>query len=785
MEIENRIAGRDRLLTWGFAALVAVFSWAMNRTATVFPSPELWEDVAVAAGIRPVQDLFPLLWHALVAALVRWAGLAATLKILTVAGPVVLMLMTVLVIHLFFRALPGNLLAYLGPFRTGRVFVRLVVGVGAALFAFSAPVQASTCVFSPDSFRLFLFLSMIAASIRALKTFGTLAILFAGVLTAAVAAESILGFFSFFFFAYQFYLRRTMLAADNNAAFVPTAVSRFFGVRHFASSFLLSYAGFVALNVVFYQSHSCSAELPDGLSLAFLYFSRYLRAPIEAGSLMGGIVLLVLTFSGAFVLFLGRFKATDPEEVLPFGRIFVVLALGVPAMLQSFPCPAMRFDLWCRATGLVSTDWFLSICRLATALTGLLTVCILGVDVLFRNYRRLSRIAVLKLIREQPTMPRAIFHGRLSRGTFLFSLVGLMALAAAGNFRSPSVAAAELAGEAAELLASECAGVRYAFTDGSMDAALECLSRVNGGNVKALSMFSRQNAYARAVRLRDETDAETRALLAVGAAETLRDWVRAQHTCASNIAVQAGFELWTYDKRPMPPCGGLVARTVPLLPPARTAAVERAHALAERLLTLRSRTDLERALSPDLYSLLSHLQFRLARLCLMRAGEAYARGNPADAEAEHRLADRLNAANPEWERIQAVVDRYERDSSMRLTPREGLEVGFFLRDVRFARAYARQVIGFDPLDFKANYALGLGALAENDYARAERHLLVCLRKRPDDAVVRNNLAVVLLRLDRLAEAEEHAARAVKLLPDVPSFKKTLEDIRQAKKKEKK
>jgi Flp pilus assembly protein TadD len=116
---------------------------------------------------------------------------------------------------------------------------------------------------------------------------------------------------------------------------------------------------------------------------------------------------------------------------------------------------------------------------------------------------------------------------------------------------------------------------------------------------------------------------------------------------------------------------------------------------------------------------------------------------------------------------------------MRLTPREGLNLGLKRADFKLARSYARQVLASDDTDLAANFALGMGYFTEKQYGRAETHLKKCLVKAPQEPAVLNNLAIVLLRLERFDEAETNAVKALDLLPDSPEIKTTLRHIRTA------
>jgi Flp pilus assembly protein TadD len=76
----------------------------------------------------------------------------------------------------------------------------------------------------------------------------------------------------------------------------------------------------------------------------------------------------------------------------------------------------------------------------------------------------------------------------------------------------------------------------------------------------------------------------------------------------------------------------------------------------------------------------------------------------------------------------------------------------------------------------------MGYFTEKQYGRAEAHLKKCLIKAPNEPAVLNNLAIVLLRLGRYAEAETNAVRALERFPGSAEIKTTLRHIRAAQKR---
>ena len=122
------------------------------------------------------------------------------------------------------------------------------------------------------------------------------------------------------------------------------------------------------------------------------------------------------------------------------------------------------------------------------------------------------------------------------------------------------------------------------------------------------------------------------------------------------------------------------------------------------------------------------------------------------------------------------MDWVGQQNGMRLTPREGLQIGLNRADFRLAKTFAQQVLVADPENTRANFAMGMGYFIDEQYGRAEVYLKRCLAKAPNEPAVLNNLAIAQLRLGKLEEAETNAARALKLHPGSPEVKKTYEHI---------
>ena len=87
---EGRVAlsRGERVFAIAFGACVALFAWLSGNSA-VFP-PELWDEVSIAAGLRPPPNVLPCFWRHAVSLSINAFGLNQTLFALRALGPVAL-----------------------------------------------------------------------------------------------------------------------------------------------------------------------------------------------------------------------------------------------------------------------------------------------------------------------------------------------------------------------------------------------------------------------------------------------------------------------------------------------------------------------------------------------------------------------------------------------------------------------------------------------------------------------------------------------------------------------
>ena len=83
----------DRVLPWLLGAGVAALAWFTGNSSEL--PPELWDEIAVAAKLRPPVHEFPLLWQKGLSVFIRLYGIADCILFLKILGAVSLAALTV------------------------------------------------------------------------------------------------------------------------------------------------------------------------------------------------------------------------------------------------------------------------------------------------------------------------------------------------------------------------------------------------------------------------------------------------------------------------------------------------------------------------------------------------------------------------------------------------------------------------------------------------------------------------------------------------------------------
>ena len=770
----------DRVLPWLLGAGVAALAWFTGNSIEL--PPELWDEIAVAAKLRPPVDEFPLMWQTRLAPLIEWFGISSCIEGLKIAGPVSLGALAVFAYRFFEGCVPSIMRGDMRHSASGSWIVRAILIQCTLMFVCSEPVWLAGRVLSPGMFTLLLSLLVLNAGMFSVRKSSVAGLALFGLLSGVAAAETPLAVLPPLILGLYLRLKDWDPASPD---FPPIAnpIVCTVAVRRMIWCFALGLAVAMAGNLSFYMANGGGGETETKTFISVTkYLFNHVRMVKSAASpfgyfLIAAIVVLPLTIAVARIKVL-----TDVERFLPIPYAFFLSVAGVVAYSQTTGFTSCHFWRW--TNDAVPSQHLLCLGMMGSALVVMYVLCVFAVETWFRDHARLVRDEFPEAVDDEDVLVRRTARSfglplRVLRPLIIVEPLIALALSLPFRFDGTVREMTSIVNGIIRQTAAECGGADMLFTDGSLDAAVEVEAKRNGSDIKALSMMSGSGKYDIAVRLRGETNEENRVLLSVGAADALRGWVNSKNPCVSNIALQVGLELWRHNNLPMPEAGGLVSRTAGFPQGKAKMWAQSAKSLSERMLRLYEEGNPMDVCYPELKRLFLFGQWRLSRMCRMRANAADGRNEAKASEVENALADSLDRCNPEWQKVQDRMDWIGKQHGMRLTPREGLKLGLERADFRLARSYARKVLAADENDVQANFALGMGYVTEKQYGRAEVHFKKCLLKAPDEPAVLNNLAIVQLRLGRYAEAETNAVRALERFPDSSEIKTTLRHIRAA------
>ncbi|MCQ2391363.1 MAG: tetratricopeptide repeat protein [Kiritimatiellae bacterium] len=778
------------LITAGVALAVfgvlALWSWPL-------PHPAVWEDLAIAAGLRPPETPFPGIYRGILALLLRSLPAQHVLTALPYLAHAFLSLSAMLLYLVFRDVMPGalRLKAHMGPL--GSRISRLVALVMVPLFLSADPIWRAGQTFSPTTVALGLVVAAIYLFFIFIRR-GSLAALYGSTaLLGILSAETTAGF-ALSLVAATVVVLAVGWASDPDVPLVNPLVDglvRDFTFKRLTYTWMLAFGGVVAFNSwQFVAMGGMEAmEYQGVLGLLFAYFKGGWEATRDAATAPGWLFAVLLS-AVPFLLAVKLLpRAWDDDKFLPYvvGVLFAVLGL---VALASLSCtPALWYWTWLRDRPMMPCDLLLALFLMLDVAAAVLALAVFGIDACCRNYRRIAQQQFPESM--QFELPRqmvdSLARARVWRKRVFWALLALVPLATLpGRCLSQQRAMMSVMADYAEETLAELGDRSILFTDGSYDCLLEVMALARGRRLNALSLLSPLNARTQIIRQRAAEDEEDKALLENDAAGVLRTWVSATPEKLKNAGVQIGFEMWKRSHLPMPPFSGVMA-----LPGEDIAKDELARALA----ACKTLGDTAYAVADDkkveactdrlVKHFYSFVLWRLSRLAQMRSQVADKSGDKAQAYREAAKADELDSVNASVQKMKRDMEWLRRQSSAgTLTPREGLVVGLSRADFAFAGRYAAPVLRTDPDDVRANFAMGMMYYNEEKYSRAEEHLLRCLNRRPDEPAVHNNLANVQMKLGKLNEAEEHVRRALARLPDSDEVKRTLERVLRLKEEKK-
>ncbi len=756
---------------------VALLSWHWRYA---WLPPGVWEDVAVAAGLHPPVSAFPLLWHAIVYPLFSFLDMAHAIRVLQLAGHCALGLVAMLMFAILHETLPKVLRARMLRWAWCRRVVRVVIVLGVLLFVCSDPVWEVGQVFGPTMFHLLLLLLAILLFVRYAWNAGIVRSWYWPMfILGLLSTDTVLGVVLMVFCLVVCRMRAESTSDQHMNALADPFI-RTMTMRRMT---LVAVAGWllgVLANVVFFCTHDGleAHDMSGGLYVAS-YLLNYWKTFAGAATPSGWMLFVIVGLVPLVLSVVHMKVAVDDDRFLPYWYAAFFLLVGMVSFLQLSGWRSFWFWTWTSGQEAVKSPLLRCVCALLSAQTCTYALFVLGVEVYFRNYRRIAGIKYQDSVEETVRGAElATSLRRFNRFTrFLVPLVPLALLAAVVPYRMQTTTRGIVRAlyDCARQTAYECQDARFVFTDGTLDTAVELASREQGRDVLPLSLSGGSSDRERFIRRRGALDDEDREMLSFSAMDALRTWLRLKKARMESVAVQLGFELWSIGRLPPPPVAGLVARPAGFPPGFAEAGANEARMLARRILDIYEEDEDLESTSPGLRDIFTRMQWRVARMCRTRGDNLDNAHKTEAAVREGSLADELDARNASFRRVRQQLEMVSRGDS-RLTPREGLRLGLDRGDFRMAEMFARQVLFSDPDDLAANFVMGMFYFGNSQYGRAETYLKKCVQIQPKSAPIFNNLAVAQLRQGNLEEAEKNARRALEI--DAESFeaRRTLKNV---------
>ena len=357
----------------------------------------------------------------------------------------------------------------------------------------------------------------------------------------------------------------------------------------------------------------------------------------------------------------------------------------------------------------------------------------------------------------------------------VIALLGTFPTRGQGALRSMSAVVADYFREVVRESGSDL----FILTDGTLDAGLELAAHREGRRLLALSMVSSDDPLAVKLRQRDAADEEDREALASGAADALRYWLDTRTNRLSCVAAQLGFDRRRkFDENSRPRVSGLLAHFGGEPGEAERSGVAAARYLGERILSLHVFADYDQIDDEQIDEKFRFVQWRIAELCRSRCVLAGVGPETPGKIADRELAQRLDEANPRLAAIRRRIGWQAEHHGSMILPREGLKLAIAKSDFRLASEYAAAVLKSEPDDPQANFGMGMFHYFNRQYARALPYLLRALEKVGENPPLLSNIALVHMHLGNLKEALEYGERARCAAPNDRNIVNNVEDIRK-------
>lgn len=783
----GRIAYRLEWGDWLFAFLAGLgvlllsFAWPYPVL-----HPDVWQETAAAAGLRPPEMVQGGVWRGLAGLLFETCGSEAAQTVLRALGKVAGAACASCVYLILRSVLPRHLDITLRSYLRHQWLVRAILALGAFLFGCSEPVWRVFQQFGPEALTVLSSVLAVTLLYRFFQGSGRWVLFLSFFLAGVLTAESLAGLALGAFLVVALVRAQYQELAETHPLFNPLTMQRLKWQLSFV--YLLALAGAVAYDFTsFLQADGLAATGLETPAFVVRYLTDWGKLAVALATPVGWAFATLVVIAPCLLSVALMRRATSMEKFLPLEVAGFFVLFGVAALLQLSGFSKGWFWTWVKFPPMIGSGVLGAFFMFMCTVTGVFSLVVLAVDFWCRNYqlvavRLYSDPALEAEMHEDGSslavVPRAF---RLLRvGLVVLMVVVLLGGTVWGRHKVTTRRLLGLMDEFVAETVRECAGAHWVFTDGSFDPLIELRSAASGHPLAPLSMMASKGAYDAFLRTRSARDKEDRAVFETSVLQAFRLWAESKPLRMKETAFQLGFEAWRRREKEMPLCLGVVATGAEVPPEEVARATEAAHVLAGRIIGLYTDAGARGLDCPDgeILRLFECAQWRLARLAQQRAGAHDRAGDLALTAAEKGLMDKLDEQNVSFGEIKKKVEGLQKQTNPILTPREGLGIALRRNDFIMARRYALPILNAEPDDPHANYAIGMSHFVEERWGQAVRFLARVLEKMPNESTVMNNMAVAYWKDGKFKEALEWGEKALEASPEATEVKENLAHIRK-------
>lgn len=762
------------------ALLAAVVTALLWHFAWPGLNPDLWEDVAVAVGLRPPGVALAGTWRRALAELFGRLSFEESVRVLRMLGAVGGGVVTVLVYGILDGLLPRVIRDCRRRGVRGGLVVDGVLACVTLLFVSSEPVWRACQGAGATLVQLVLAL---------LAIYFTLGFLFRSgiwrVWVAVVLAGGLTGYGNFGFLLFLVLWTTTFLKSlrERDDKINPLANP---GVLHLTLSgitlfFLALTALMVQLNYSAYYDFGGVTRSDFFLTdMAIVVLGDYYHVFLSQTSCLGA-VLAFLVFVAPLVIScftLPKVVVEDRLQKVPYAVTLFVLGTAAWSQISCFRC------LWARQWfewSDIADGFTVAILSLFSA-----TTLVWGYGTLLynQNFCSVRTVAGYQYADEAETpdarkaVRSLVRFGRLL--SVAMTVFALLALAGTVVMQRQTTLRQMLAviDEYCREVVVECGDAMRLVTDGALDAGVELAAHAEGKRVLALSCLDGSDPRDVKIRQRD-ADEDEMSCLERSTLEGLNYWLTDRTNRLAQVALQCGF---VRKRRLFGVKGawvsGLLARLGGCPPAEGRPDLVEARRLMREVVDICETGDPEDVGDRQALQLFRFVQWRLAQMARIRNAFAEDDVWTEQDRADEQLAQRLDDLNPSLQALKLRMREHENDEKDFLSLREGLVLGLQRADFTLARNFALSVIRQDPGDAQAHFAIGMYCLMAERHREAIEHLEMVLKRLPEDPIVLNNMAVCYDRLKCPDKALACAERALKAAPKNQSIRENLERYRK-------